>query len=66
MSADFTPEEMQRRIAALERLRSLRLPFPPGYKFDREEANSRDGLKQWIDSNGLPVKESESTPGLPE
>jgi len=25
----------------LERIRSLRFPIPPGYKFDREEANSR-------------------------
>ena len=59
MSADFTPEEMQRRLAALERLRNLRATFPPGYKFDRDEANSRDGLKRWIDSNGVPVKDSE-------
>jgi hypothetical protein len=58
MSADFTPEEMQRRLAALERLRNLRVTFPPGYKFDRDEANSRDGLKRWIDSNGVPVKDS--------
>jgi hypothetical protein len=50
---------MQRRLGALERLRNLRATFPPGYKFDRDEANSRDGLKRWIDSNGVPVKDSE-------
>ena len=66
MSADFTPEEMQRRLTTLERLRSMRVSFPPGYKFDREEANSRDGLKRWTDSNGIPVKEAESMPDLPE
>jgi hypothetical protein len=59
MSTNFTPEETQQRLAALDRLRSLRVPLPPGYKFDREEANSRDGLKLGIDSNGHPVKESE-------
>ena len=26
---------------ALERLRALRKPLPPGWKFDREEANRR-------------------------
>jgi hypothetical protein len=59
MSTNFTPEEIEQRLAALDRLRSLRVPLPPGYKFDREEANSRDGLKRWIDSNEHPVKESE-------
>lgn len=26
---------------ALERMRALRKPLPPGWKFDRDEANSR-------------------------
>ena len=30
-----------RREQALQALRSLRRPFPPNYKFDREEANER-------------------------
>jgi len=30
-----------RRQEAIDRLRSLRLPLPPGWKFDREEANAR-------------------------
>jgi antitoxin MazE len=30
-----------RREKALERLRALRRPLPPGFKFDREEANER-------------------------
>lgn len=29
------------RERALERIRALRKPLPPGWKFDREEANSR-------------------------
>ena len=29
------------REAALERLRSLRVRLPPGFKFNREEANER-------------------------
>jgi antitoxin MazE len=35
--------EIQRdtsRLEALARLRSLQRPFPPGFKFDREEANA--------------------------
>lgn len=31
----------ERRRKALERMRALAVPLPPGYKFDREEANSR-------------------------
>jgi antitoxin MazE len=31
----------QRRKQALERMRKLAVPLPPGYKFDREEANAR-------------------------
>jgi len=30
-----------KRAQALEALRKLRRPFPPGYRFDREEANER-------------------------
>jgi antitoxin MazE len=33
--------DRQRREAALERLRQLAVPFPPDYKFDRDEANAR-------------------------
>ena len=29
------------RERALERLRALRRPIPPGFKFDRDEANAR-------------------------
>jgi antitoxin MazE len=31
----------RRREAALKRLRALRRPLPPGFKFDRQEANER-------------------------
>jgi antitoxin MazE len=31
----------QRRQRALENLRKLRRPFPPGFVFDREEAHQR-------------------------
>jgi len=34
-------EVTNRRLRALETLRSLQRPFPPDYKFDREEANAR-------------------------
>lgn len=34
-----------RRKQALERMRSLRFKLPPGYKFDREEANARGPYK---------------------
>jgi len=30
-----------RREEALERLRALRLPIPPGFRFNRDEANER-------------------------
>jgi antitoxin MazE len=33
--------EKQRRAEALERIRKLAVPAPPGFKFDREEANAR-------------------------
>lgn len=29
------------REDAIERLRAMRRPLPPGFKFDREEANAR-------------------------
>lgn len=31
----------QSRVRALERIRSLRKPLPPGWTFDRNEANER-------------------------
>jgi len=33
--------EDERRREALEQMRKLRFKLPPGYKFDREEANAR-------------------------
>ncbi|PAX06616.1 AbrB/MazE/SpoVT family DNA-binding domain-containing protein [Sphingomonas lenta] len=33
--------EKQRRAAVIERIRKLAVPAPPGFKFDREEANAR-------------------------
>lgn len=29
------------RVQAITRLRAMRRPFPPDFKFDREEANAR-------------------------
>jgi antitoxin MazE len=37
----FEVRRMMTREEALEAMRSLRRPLPPGYKFDREEANER-------------------------
>ena len=34
-------EKDLRREQALERLKSMRIPLPSDYKFDREEANKR-------------------------
>lgn len=31
----------QKRVAALESIRRLRRPLPPGWRFDREDANER-------------------------
>lgn len=31
----------RRRDQALQRLRALRRPLPPGFRFDRDEANER-------------------------
>ena len=37
----FDVERDRSRELALERLKSLRKPLPPGWKFDRDEANAR-------------------------
>jgi antitoxin MazE len=37
----FEVSRDRKREEALKRLRALRLPLPPGFKFDREEANAR-------------------------
>jgi antitoxin MazE len=37
----FEVSRDQSRQRALNRLRKLRRPFPPGFVFDREEANER-------------------------
>ncbi len=37
----FTVGRDQKRIAALETIRRLRRPLPPGWSFDREDANER-------------------------
>lgn len=34
------------RRAAIEGLRKLRRPLPPGFKFDREEAHVRPSLRR--------------------
>lgn len=36
---EVSPDEWRRQ--ALEEMRRLRFKLPPGYKFDREEANAR-------------------------
>jgi antitoxin MazE len=38
---DFKVARDQSKEKALESLRRLARPFPPGFKFDREEANER-------------------------
>lgn len=38
---EVTPDE--RRSEAFEEMRRLAVPLPPGYKFNREEANARGG-----------------------
>ena len=43
---EVSPDE--RREKALERMRRLAVPLPPGYKFDREEANAR-GPNELVD-----------------
>lgn len=37
----FDVSRDRKREEALKRLRELRRPLPPGFKFDREEANAR-------------------------
>lgn len=37
----FDVERDRSRERALERMRSLRKPLPPGWRFDRDEANAR-------------------------
>jgi len=39
--SEALPHDMARREEALRRLRELSVPFPPDYKFDRDEANER-------------------------
>ncbi|MCW5738309.1 MAG: AbrB/MazE/SpoVT family DNA-binding domain-containing protein [Enhydrobacter sp.] len=38
---EFNIDVDRTRERALERLRALRKPLPPGWKFDRDEANAR-------------------------
>jgi antitoxin MazE len=38
---DFDVSRDRTRQEAIEKLRKLRRPLPPGFKFDREEANAR-------------------------
>ncbi|MGO9263158.1 MAG: AbrB/MazE/SpoVT family DNA-binding domain-containing protein [Bryobacteraceae bacterium] len=38
---DFKVARDQSKEKALEAIRRLARPFPPGFKFDREEANER-------------------------
>jgi antitoxin MazE len=38
---EFEVSRDRARERALERLRKLRRPLPPGFRFDREEANAR-------------------------
>ena len=37
----FEVSRDRKREEAMKRLRALRRPLPPGFKFDREEANER-------------------------
>ncbi|HEY9126973.1 MAG TPA: hypothetical protein VIM62_07585 [Acidobacteriaceae bacterium] len=39
--AERDEEVLQRRLKAIEGLKTMRRPFPPDFKFDREEANAR-------------------------
>jgi antitoxin MazE len=38
---DFEVSRDRKREEAFARLRALKRPLPPGFKFDREEANER-------------------------
>jgi antitoxin MazE len=46
---EFEVGRDKRREEALERLRNMRLPLPPGFKFDREETNQRFGFNPMTD-----------------
>ena len=37
----FEVDRDRSRMDAIERLRALRKPLPPGFRFDRDEANER-------------------------
>jgi antitoxin MazE len=41
----FEVSRDHRREEALDRIRAMRVPLPPDYKFDRQDANSRGGFK---------------------
>ncbi len=41
---EVSPDE--RRKKAIEEMQRLSVPLPPGYKFDREEANARGVYKR--------------------
>ena len=38
---DFIAERKMTRKEAIDRIRKMGTPLPPGFKFDREEANAR-------------------------
>jgi antitoxin MazE len=40
-SREFEVSRDRRRQEAFKRLRALKRPLPPGFKFNREEANAR-------------------------
>ena len=44
---DNEAERQRRRTEALERIRNTRMPLPPDWKFDREEANWRPAMDRW-------------------
>jgi antitoxin MazE len=44
-SRSFEVERDPRRVEALEIIRKLRRPLPPGYKFNRAELYDREMLK---------------------
>ena len=44
-SRSFEVERDSRRLEALEMIRKLRRPLPPGYKFNRAELYDREVLK---------------------
>ena len=44
---DFEVERDRRKLEALESIRRLRRPLPPGFKFNREEAHQR-GVRETV------------------